>query len=215
MGEDERPEDPVEDATTAEKLAYQAAVKDWVKQHGTAGSTILLGMEPHLQASYMEITDARTLWEELATAYKTKLKFTVFQIGEEYLGIRLKDSDDVDTSALRIDQKVKDYNLCSEPSTSSSDTARTLAKMTDQEHVFYLPRGIPRNDNWQCFLELMMDKNATATLMPDEIVIELVEKEATIKRENSLGQEALLFAKGHSKGNSNQNGKGKGKGRKS
>ena len=83
-GEDERPEDPAEqDATAAEKLAHRAAVKDWVKQHGTARSTILLGMEPRLQASYMEITDARTLWEKLATAYKAKLKFNVFQIREE------------------------------------------------------------------------------------------------------------------------------------
>jgi len=205
-GEDERPEDPAEDATAAGKLAHRAAVKDWVKQHGTARSTILLGMEPRLQASYMEITDARTLWEKLATAYKAKLKFNVFQIREELLGIRLEDCDDVDTYALRIDQKVKDYNLCSEPSTSD---AKTLAKMTDEEHVSYLLRGIPRNDDWQFFLELMMDKNATATLTPDEIVIKLVEKEATIKRENGLGQEALLFAQGSAKG------KGKGKGRKS
>jgi len=208
-GEDERPEDPAEqDATAAEKLAHRAAVKDWVKQHGTARSTILLGMEPRLQASYMEITDARTLWEKLATAYKAKLKFNVFQIREELLGIRLEECDDVETYALRIDQKVKDYNLCSEPSTSDA-TTRTLAKMTDEEHVFYLLRGIPRNDDWQFFLELMMDKNATATLTPDEIVIKLVEKEATIKREKGLGQEALLFAKGNAKG------KGKGKGRKS
>jgi len=32
-GEDMRPEDLAEDATAAEKLAHQAAVTDWVKQH--------------------------------------------------------------------------------------------------------------------------------------------------------------------------------------
>jgi len=213
-GEDERPEDPAEDATAAEKFAHRAAVKDWVKQHGTARSTIMLGMEPRLQASYMEITDARTLWEKLATAYMAKLKFNVFQIREELLGILLEDCDDVDSYALRIDQKVKDYNLCSEPSTSTSDAkTRTLAKMNDEEHVFYLLRSIPRNDDWQFFLELMMDKNATATLTPDEIVIKSVEKEATIKRQNGLAQEALLFTKGNAKGNAK--GKGKGKDRKS
>jgi len=68
-GEDERPEDLAEDATAAVKLAHRAAVHDRVQQHGTAQSTIMLGMEPWLQASYMEITDARTLWEKLATAY--------------------------------------------------------------------------------------------------------------------------------------------------
>jgi len=154
-------------------------------------------MEPWLRASYMEITDGRTLWEKLATAYKATLKFDVFQIREELLEIRLEDCDDVDAYALRIDQKMKDYNLCSEPSTLD---VKTSAKMTDKEHVFYLLRGIPRNDDWQFFLELMMDKNATATLTPYEIVIRLVENEATIKRENSLGQEALLFAKGNAKG---------------
>jgi len=129
---------------------------------------------------------------------------------EELLGIRLEDCEDVDTYALRIDQKVKDYNLCSEPSLSNATT--TLAKMTHKEHVFHLLRGIPRNDDWQFFLELMMDKNAMATLRPDEIVIKLVEMEATIKRENGIGHEALLFAQGNGKGNPKGNPKAKGKG---
>jgi len=91
-GENERPEDRAEqDATAAEKLAHWAAVKEWVKQHGTARSTILVGLEARLQASYMEITDARTLWEQLATAYNAKLKFNVFQIGDELVGITLED----------------------------------------------------------------------------------------------------------------------------
>jgi hypothetical protein len=212
MGEDERPEDLADqDATAADKLAHRAAVKDGVKQHGTERSTILLGMEPQLQALYMEITDMQTLWEKLATAYKARLKFNVFEIWEEILGIRHEDCDDVDTNALRINRKAKDYNLRSEPLTSSPDKTRTLAKMTDMEHVFHLRRGIQRNDDWQFFLQLMMDKNETATLTPDEIVIKLVEKEAMMKRENGLGQEALLFAKGNGKGNA----KGKGNGRKS
>ena len=40
-----------------------------------------------------------------------------------------------------------------------------------------------------------MDKNMMAKLTPDGIVIKLVEKEVTIKREQGLGQVALLFAK--------------------
>jgi hypothetical protein len=143
---------------------------------------------------------------EAGDGVEAKSKINVFQIRVELLWIRLQDCDDVETYALRIDQKVKDYNLCSEPLTSD---VKTLAKMTDGERMFYLLRRIPRNDDWQLFLELMMDKHATATLTPDEIVIKLVEKEATIKRENALAQEALLFAKGNAKG------KGKGKGRKS
>jgi hypothetical protein len=40
-----------------------------------------------------------------------------------------------------------------------------------------------------------MDKNATLTASPDEIVTKLVEKEAAIKRENEIAPEVLLFAK--------------------
>ena len=52
----------------------------------------------------------------------------------------------------------------------------------------------------------MVDKNSTARVTPDEIVIKLVEKNTAIKDEKGQGQEALLMAKG--------NGKGKHKGRK-
>ena len=79
--------------------------------------------------------------------------------------------------------------------------------------MFYLLCGIPRNDDWQLFLKLMMDKDATVTLTPDEIVIKLVELEAMINHENGLGQEALRFVKGNAKGNAK--GKDKDKGRKS
>jgi hypothetical protein len=55
----------------------------------------------------------------------------------------------------------------------------------------------------------MMNKNGTAIFTPDEIVIKMVEKEATIKDETRLGQDARPFAKGNSNGNAKANGKGK------
>jgi len=141
-GVNEWPADPADDAATAEyatavgKLALRVAVRDWLKQHGTARSMILLGTELPLQASYMKITDARTLWEKPMMVYKATLEFNVFQMREELLGIRLEDCDDVDTYAVRIDRKFMDYTLWSEPFTSSSDTTRTLRKLTKQEDVF-------------------------------------------------------------------------------
>jgi hypothetical protein len=84
--------------------------------------------------------------------------------------------------------------------------------MSEQEYIFYLLRGIPRNDKWKVFLELMIDKNATMTATPDEVVTKRGEKEAAIKRENGLAPEALLFAKkggkGGNGGNSSKAGKG-------
>jgi hypothetical protein len=87
------------------------------------------------------------------------------------------------------------------PTTNDSDgadtdaTAKTIAKMSEQEDICYLLRRIPRNDKLKVLLELMMDKNGTMTATPDEIVTKLVEKEAPMKRENWLAPEALLFAK--------------------
>jgi len=47
--------------------------------------------------------------------------------------------------------------------------------MSEQEHIIYLLCGIPENDEWKVFMEFMMDKHATMTATPDEIVTKLVE----------------------------------------
>jgi len=86
------------------------------------------------------------------------------------------------------------------------DSAKTIAKISEQQHIFYLLCGIPTNDEWKVFLELMIDKNATMTATPYEIVTKLVEKKAAIKRENGLAPEALLFAKKGGKGGTCGNG---------
>jgi hypothetical protein len=133
------------------------------------------------------------------------LKFKNCQTRKELLGTRLEDCDDVDTYALRIEQKVKDYNLCSQA--SWSDWTRTLGMMTDLEQVLFNLRQIPKNDDWQFFLQLMMDKNAMATLTHDEIVIKLLENEAMMKSEQGLRQQAILFRKGNTKGIAKGNGR--------
>jgi len=78
---------------------------------------------------------------------------------------------------------------------ADTDSAETNAKMSEQEHIFYLLRGIPRKNEWKVIMELMMDKNATMTTTPDEIVTKLIEQEGAIKREKGLAPNALLFAK--------------------
>jgi hypothetical protein len=214
-GYDGKPEEPAANATGTEK----GAVKDWMNRHRVARSTILLGIEPRIQAEYTVVDDAKTLWEKLASAYKSKLKLDIFEIREDLWSIKLQDCGDVDNYASRIDRKVKDYNLCAGPSTTDTDadaySGKTIAKMSEQEHIFYLLGGIPRNEEWNIFLELMMDKNATMTATPDEIVTKLVEKEAAIKGENGLAPEALLFAKKGDKGGTGNNGGKAGRGGRS
>jgi hypothetical protein len=151
---------------------------------------------------YTVVDDAKTLCEKLASTYKSKLKLNIFEISEDLWRIKLQDSGDVDNYALRIDHKVKDENFCAGPSTTTTDadTAKAITKMSEQVHIFYLICGDPRNDEWKDILELMMDKNASMTTRPNEIISTLVEKQAAIKRENGLAPEALLFAKTGSRG---------------
>jgi len=212
-GYDDKPEEPAANATAAEKAAF----KDWMNRHGVARSTILLGMEPRIQAEYTVVEDAKMLWEKLASAYKSKLKLNIFEIREDLWSIKVQDCGDINNYASRIDRAVKDYNLCAGPTTptttdtnADTDSAKTITRMSEQDHIFYLLRGIPRNDEWKVFLELIMDKNPTMTTTPDEIVTKLVEKEAAIKRDNGLAPEALLFAKKGGRGGGNVDKAGRG-----
>jgi len=208
-GYDDKPEEPAAITTATEKASF----KDWMNRHGVARSTILLGMEPRIEAEYTVVEDAKTLWEMLESAYKSKLKLNIFESREDLWSLKLQDCGEVDNYASRIDRKVKDYNLCAGPTTTDSDadmdSAKTIPKMSEQEHIFYLLRGIPRNNEWKVFLELMMDKNAMMSATPDWIVTKLIEKEAATKRENGLAPEALLFTqKGGKGGNGGKAGKG-------
>jgi len=209
-GYDDKPEEPAANATATEKAAF----KDWMNRHGVARLTILLGMEPRIQGEYTGVYDAKTLWEKLASAYKSQMKLNIFEIREDLWSIKLQDCRDVDNYASQIDRNIKDYNLCAGPtatSTAGTETAyadteanaKTIAKMSEHQPILYLLRGIPRNDEWKVFLELKMDKNATMSATPEEIVTKLVEKEAATKRENGLAPEAQLFANKGGKGGGN------------
>jgi len=101
---DDKPEEPAANATATEKAAF----KDWMNRHGAARSTILLGMEPRIEAEYTVVYDANMLCEKLASAYKSKLKLNIFEISEDLWSIKLQDSGVVDNYASRIDRKVND-----------------------------------------------------------------------------------------------------------
>ena len=210
---DAKPEEPATKATATEKTAF----KDWMNRHGVARWDILLGMEPRIQEECTVVDDAKTLWEKLASAYKSKLKLNIFEIREDLWSIKLHYCGDVDNYASQIHREIKDDNLCVRPTATSTagtdapDTdvsAYTIPKMSGQEHNFYLLHGIPRNDEWKVFLGLMMDKNAMMTATPDAFITKLVEMDTAIKRENGLAPEALLFAKTGGKGGNNKAGKG-------
>jgi len=95
----DKPEEPAANATATVKAAF----KDWMNRHGVARSTIVLGMEAGIQAEYTVLEEAKTLWDKLASAYKSKLKLNIFEIREDLWSIKLQDWGDVDNYASRTD----------------------------------------------------------------------------------------------------------------
>ena len=98
-GYNDKPEEPAANAIATEKAAF----KHWMNRHGVARLTILLGMEPRIQAEYTVVDNAKTLSEKLASAYQSKLKFNIFEIRDDLWSIKLQDYGDVDNYASRID----------------------------------------------------------------------------------------------------------------
>ena len=86
-GYNDKPEEPAANTTATET----AASKDWMNHHNVARCTILLSMEPRIQAEYTVVDDAKTLWEKLASAYKSNLKLNIFEITEDLWSIKLHD----------------------------------------------------------------------------------------------------------------------------
>ena len=84
-GYDTKPEEPSATATATEKAAF----KGWINHHGVARTTILLGMKLRIEAEYMVVDDAKTLWGTVASAYKSTLKLNIFEIREDLSSIRL------------------------------------------------------------------------------------------------------------------------------
>ena len=169
-----------------------------MNRHCVARSTIQLGMGLRIEAEYSVIDDAKMLWQKLASAYKSKLKFKMFDIREDDWSIKLQDCRDVNNYPSRIDLKVKHNNpsagaSTTDPDSAGKDTAKTVAMISTQQHIIYLRCRNPRNDDWTVFLELMVVKNSTMTTMPNEIGTLHIEKEYATERDNGFPPETPLF----------------------
>jgi len=79
----DKPEEPAANATATEQTAFQ----DWMNRQGVARSTILVFLEPKIQAEYLVVHDAKTLCETLALAYKSRLKLIIFESREDLWSI--------------------------------------------------------------------------------------------------------------------------------
>jgi len=176
-GTEEAPEDATE-------------LKSWKKQHGTARSTILLAMERSLQQQYGVQKDAKALWDQLKEDYKSKVKLNVWALRDEMSAVKLSNCENVQEYASKIQSYVNDFNLCAD--TDSSSTG--IGTMPKSEHTYYLMQGIPKNDDWRFFTQLMYDKIDTMADKPEEIVTKMKAHEARLQKDDD-SEVAAMFSK--------------------
>jgi len=161
--------------------------KAWKKQHGIARSTILLAMERSLQQQYGVQKDAKTLWDQLKEDYKSKMKLNVWALRDEMSAVKLRDCENVQEYASKIQGYVNDFNLCADSSTGSG-------MMPKSEHSYYLMQGIPKDDDWRFFTQLMYDKIETLADKPEDIVTKMRAQEARLQQEDG-SEVAAMFSK--------------------
>jgi len=162
-------------------------LKAWKKQPGLAWSTILLAMERSLQQQYGVQKDAKALWDQLKE-YKSKVKLNVWAMQFEMSAGRLGDCEHVQKYALKIQGYVNDFNLCAN-SDSSTGGGGTMPK---SEHTYYLIKGIPKDDDWRFFTQLMYDKIDTLADKPEEIIMKMKTHKVWQQQEVDLDSIELL-----------------------
>ena len=86
----QRYNDKLEQPAANANATVKAAFKDRMNRHGVSRSTILLGMQPRIPAEYTVIDYAKTLWEKISSAYKSKLKLNIFESRQDQWGIKLQ-----------------------------------------------------------------------------------------------------------------------------
>jgi hypothetical protein len=163
--------------------------KAWQMQHGIARSTILLAIERSLQQQYCVQKDAKALWEQLKEDYKSKVKLNVSALRDEMSAVRLSDCENVQEYASKIQSYVNDFNLCADTDTSLSTGSGTMPR---SEHIYFLLKGIPNEDDWRFFTQLMYDKIDTLANKPKEIVTKMKAHEARHQHEVDLESIELL-----------------------
>jgi hypothetical protein len=146
--------------------------KAWKKQLGIERSTILLAMERSLQQQYGVQNDAKVRWAELKEHHKSKVKLNVWALCDEISAVKLRDCENVQEYASKIQGYVNDFNLCAENSNGT---------MPMGEHSYYLMQGILKDDDWRFFTQLMYDKIDTLADKPEEIDTKMRAHEALTK----------------------------------
>jgi len=88
--------DKLEESTANRTATMKATFGDCINLHGVTRSTILLSRQGRIQAQYTVVDNVNTLWEQLKSAYKSKLKLNIFEIMEALWSIKVQDCRQID-----------------------------------------------------------------------------------------------------------------------
>ena len=173
---------------TEEVPEVATELKSWKKQYGIARSTILLAMERSLQQQYGVQKDAKALWDHLKEDYKSKVKLNVWALRDEMSAVRLSDCENVQAYASKIQSYGNDFNLCADTDSSSTGSGT----MPKSEHTYYLMKGVPKDDDWRVFTQLMYNKIDTLADKPEEVVVKMKAHEARLQKDDDSEVTAMF-----------------------
>jgi hypothetical protein len=93
--------------------------------------------------------------------------------------VRVGDCQNVQDYASKMQGYVNNLNLSADTSTGSST-------MPKSEHSYHLMQGIPKDDDWKFFTQLMYDTINTLADNPEQIVRTLRAHEAQVQMDDDL-----------------------------
>ena len=96
---------------------------------------------------------------------------------DEMSALEWRDCENVREYASNIQGYVNDFNLCADSSTGTRPKSK---------HSYFLVRGIPKDDDWRYFTQLMYDKIDTLANEPAEIVMKMIAHQASQHHEVNL-----------------------------
>jgi len=189
------------------KATEQSTFRDWMDYHGVARLTIIVGMKSRNNTN---LHDSKH-WEDAfgAAQISIKVKLVAQHLWDNSISWEHLSTATGRYRQLRITNHFGNHgsNLSAAQtatfttdSCADTDTAKTIANTGKQNDIFYLICGIPRHNECNIFLEVMINKNDTITTMPDNTFTKLVTLEATMKLQYRVAPDALFIAKKGDKG---------------
>jgi len=122
---------------------------------------------------------AKALWDQLKEDYQSKVKLNVWALRDEMSAVRLSDCENIQGYASKIQSYVNNFNHLAD--TDSSTGSGTMPK---SEHIYYLMKGVPKNDDWRFFTQVMHDKIETLANQPEEIIVMMKAHEARLQKDD-------------------------------